>query len=88
MVKSFHQRLAELYTLNKARELTRAEMDEFNHCLLQNAKFVHEIAYLENLSLMASMTHDVDWQHEICMEIDMLTMDPHAVKTKKPDSHK
>lgn len=86
MVKSFHVRLAELYTVNKRRELSRAELAEIDHCLIQNAKYVHELAYLENLSLMASMTSDVDWQHEICRDIEDLIADPHAAQTKKPGS--
>ncbi|MGN7457903.1 DUF7667 family protein [Paenibacillus pasadenensis] len=86
MVKSFHARLAELYTINKRREMSCAELAEIDHCLQQNAKYVHELAYLENLSIMASMTSDVDWQHEICRDIDDLMLDPHASKTKKPGS--
>ncbi|WP_455749712.1 DUF7667 family protein [Paenibacillus chitinolyticus] len=30
------------------------------------------MAYLENCSLMASMTSDTNWQHEICLDVDTL----------------
>jgi hypothetical protein len=67
-----HQRLAELWTHNKRRPLTPEEMMEVQHCLAENAKYCWKMAYLENASLMASMTGDVDWQHEVCREIDQL----------------
>lgn len=81
-VLPIHQRLAELWTLNKRRKLTSEEMSEVSNCLDANAKHVWQMAYLENLSLMASMTNDVDWQHEICREIDQLDAPP--IKKKKP----
>ncbi|MEB3103116.1 DUF7667 family protein [Ferviditalea candida] len=80
-MKPFHQRLAELWTLNKRRPLTPEEMTEVQHCLSLNTKYVWEMAYLENMSLIASMTNDVDWQHEICIEIDRIEF---GEKKKKP----
>jgi hypothetical protein len=79
-----HQRLAELWTINKRRQLTPAEMGEVQHCLAENVKYVWRMAYLENASLMASMTADMDWQHEICREIDELQ----DGNRKKPGSKK
>lgn len=80
-VMPIHQRIAELWTLNKRRQLTPDEMTEMQHCLAENAKYVWKMAYLENLSLMASMTKDTDWQHEVCLEIDYLQA---GITTKKP----
>lgn len=79
-VLPIHQRLAELWTANKRRQLTPEEMSEVQHCLSENSKYCWKVAYLENASLMASMTNDVDWQHEVCREIDELN----EGKIKKP----
>nr|WP_227456671.1 hypothetical protein [Geobacillus sp. C56-T3] len=32
-----------------------------------------EIAKLKNLSLLASMTGDVEWQHELCARLEKLS---------------
>lgn len=77
-----HQRLAELWTLNKRRPLTPAEMTEVQHCLAANVKYCWEMAYRHNLSLMASMVGDVDWQHEICAEIDTMEL-PRRARQRK-----
>ncbi|BCJ86433.1 DUF7667 family protein [Effusibacillus dendaii] len=66
------QRLAELWTINKKRPLTEDEMKEMEQCLEANAKRAWKLATLENLSLVASMTNDMEWQHEICAEIEKL----------------
>lgn len=77
-----HQRMAEIWMINKKRPLEEKEMLEMNQCLEANTKLCWEMACLENLSLMASMTNDIDWQHEICREIDEIG------KTKKPGPRK
>lgn len=81
-VLPIHERLAELYVINKRRPLTPEEMMELQQCLAANVKYCWEQAYLKNMSLLASMTNDVDWQHEICREIDKLET------TKKPAQRK
>jgi hypothetical protein len=81
-VLPIHQRLAELWTINKRRPLTPDEMKEVQHCLAENAKYCWKMAYLENMSLMASMTNDVDWQHEICKEIDEFKIKKSAPQRK------
>ncbi|WP_010278738.1 DUF7667 family protein [Paenibacillus senegalensis] len=72
MIEAVGQRIAELWTYQKRRQLTDDEYMEFTHCMNANAKHWWELAYLKNLSLMASMTNDVPWQHEVCLEMDDL----------------
>jgi hypothetical protein len=83
-VLPIHQRLAELWIKNKRGRLTPDEMGEVQHCLAANVEYVWKMAYLENASLLASMTNDTDWQHEVCREIDQMQ----EGKTKKPGRKK
>ncbi|SFK79746.1 hypothetical protein SAMN03159341_101616 [Paenibacillus sp. 1_12] len=69
-----YQRLAELWTVMQRRQLTDNEKTEMDQCLKLNAKLCWDMAYLENISLMASITADVEWQHEICQEIESLQL--------------
>lgn len=69
---AFQQRLAELWTLSKQRSLTDQEQKEFDLCLDANASYAWKLVNLENMSLMASMTRDYDWLHEICQHIERL----------------
>jgi hypothetical protein len=71
-----HQRMAELWTLRKARELTRAEQDELLLCLEANMNYVWNRLKLENLSLQASLTNDYDWLHQICERIENMEPKP------------
>lgn len=48
------------------------------HCLAVNASYCRELAHLRNLSLLASMTGDTRWQHEICSQIEKLSGAPPA----------
>ncbi|MFD2612639.1 DUF7667 family protein [Paenibacillus gansuensis] len=68
----FHQRLAELWTVRKEREWSKEEQREFDLCLDANSNYAWKLIQLENLSLMASMTRDFDWLHEICQDIERL----------------
>lgn len=83
-VMPIHQRLAELWIKNIRSPLTPEEIKEMDHCLTANVEYVWKMAYLQNASLMASMISDVDWQHEICREIDEMQLG----KTKKPGRKK
>lgn len=66
-----HKRLAELwYKQLKEGALSKEEASEFKLCLDANMRKVQKLAELENLSLIASMTNDTEWQHEICRKID------------------
>jgi len=72
MVNAVEQRLAELWTISKQRDLTEKEMYEIGQCLEWLANDVWKRVKLENLSLLASMTNDTDWQYEVCRRIDEL----------------
>ncbi|MGG0793583.1 hypothetical protein ABE137_06195 [Brevibacillus laterosporus] len=67
-----HQCMAELWFINKTRELTDSEMEEMSHCLSANAKRAWEIVKPKNLSLFASLTNDAEWQHEICEKLEKI----------------
>lgn len=69
---SVHWRMAELWTLQQSRKLTQEEESELSICLQYNAMFARRLASLHNMSLAASMTHDSEWQHEICAQIENL----------------
>ncbi|MBO7748699.1 MULTISPECIES: DUF7667 family protein [Paenibacillus] len=68
-----HERLAELWTIRGARNLTGEEQADLEHCLAVNAMHVRQFANLHNLSLAASMAGDVEWQHEICQRLEKLS---------------
>lgn len=85
MVNVVEQRIAELWMTKKRRDLSEKELDEMGQCIDWLTNDIWKQIKLENLSLLASMTNDVDWQHEICRRIDGL--EPSAVfrgKRKKP----
>jgi hypothetical protein len=65
-----YERMAELRIIQKRRKLTDSERLEMEHCLDVNADHCLRLAQLYNLSLMASMTDDKEWQHELCQEIE------------------
>ena len=67
-----HERLAELWTIRGRRRLSDAELADFEHCLAVNAAYCRQLANLHNYSLLASMTADHEWQHEICRQIEKL----------------
>lgn len=69
-VNPVHQRLAELTIRRKVGKLTPDEEVEFEQCLDWNVRYCWRKALLLNYSLMASMTKDINWQHDICGELD------------------
>ncbi|MCY8867360.1 hypothetical protein MOD76_19725 [Bacillus spizizenii] len=73
-----HQRLAELWNIqSNHRKLTEDEMREMKICLDANLNKCRKVATLKNLSLVASMTEDNEWQHEICSAIEKVYEDFH-----------
>lgn len=75
-----HRRMAELWTFGRKRELTMEEQNELDQCLQVNAKLCWDMASLENASLLASMTRDTEWQHDICRRIE-----EYPWQAKRPD---
>jgi hypothetical protein len=69
-IKPYHQRMAELWTIGKRRKLTFSEQREMEMCQEANAADVWKRIKLENLSLIAAMTNDTEWQHELCAEME------------------
>lgn len=74
-----HKRLAELWQKGKHTNknspihgLSDKEVREFIICLDANLGLAWKLARLENLSLVASIIKDIEWQHELCAEIDQL----------------
>lgn len=69
----FHQRMAELWTMqHKGKALTADQEMEMVYCLRLNADYAYKLADLHNMSLLASMTDDFEWQHTICRDIEKL----------------
>lgn len=65
-----HVRLAEIRMTQKKRALTAEEQLELDQCLDANMNKAFKLAGLKNLSYIASTINDINWQHEICKEID------------------
>ncbi len=79
-MQAVYQRMAELWTTRKRRKLTDEEQDELNLCLEANATHIWKKLRIENLSLLASMTGDYDWLHELCAELEQMEPKPPAKK--------
>lgn len=71
-MRGVHERLAELYMVGQKRPLTNEETLELNICMKANAEWIWKMNKLKTLSLLASQTNDMDWQHEICARIEKL----------------
>jgi hypothetical protein len=69
---SVNQRIAELWTIKKAKPLTRSEEIELDLCLQAITNYMWKLNELENLSFLAYEINDMDWQHELCASIDKL----------------
>lgn len=64
-----HERLAELYTLSRKRELTASEETEQQQCLQVNATYCFEMARLQNQMELAEQTTDTQWHQDICAQM-------------------
>lgn len=71
-ISPVHQRMAILWLKVKQKTATREEIQEFELCLEWNLQECQKQSVLFNLSLLATQTNDVDWQHQICARIDKL----------------
>lgn len=65
---------------NYGEGLADDEIEEFKHCMDANLKKAQRLAHLENLSLMASMIEDMEWQNEICKGIDDIMAEMYEYK--------
>lgn len=71
-----HRRLAELQLIAERRggydQLTVREQMDLHHCLQFNAKLVRRLDELKQLSFIAYQAGDLEWEQEICRQIDEL----------------
>lgn len=67
-----HRRMAELWSKHKNDGLTKKDYEELSECLDWNLERCENVIELENQSLFAHMTDDVEWQHAICAKIEKL----------------
>lgn len=69
-----YARLAELWNLHEygERPLTDEEWSDLKNCLTVHVQKARKLGRLYNLSYMAHLSDDTDWQHEICAKIDRL----------------
>jgi hypothetical protein len=71
-----HRRLAELQLIAERRggydRLTIREQMDLHHCLQVNAKLVRRLDDLKQLSFIAHQAGDLEWEQEICRQIDEL----------------
>jgi hypothetical protein len=62
--------LAQLNNIRKKRKLTNLEIIRLTECLNWIEQYFWDHALLANLSLMAHMSDDIDWQHDICRSME------------------
>ncbi|MBO8173450.1 MAG: hypothetical protein H0Z33_16400 [Bacillaceae bacterium] len=67
-----HQRLAELWLINKQRPLTEEEEAEFTMCLEANANRAWKLAMLENWSWLAGLADDAEWKERLVSKMEKL----------------
>lgn len=72
MMHPVHQRMAELWTESKRRNLSEREEREMVHCMKANAELAFKLAHLKNLSFIAYTIGDTAWQHDLCAEIEAI----------------
>ncbi len=66
------ERFIELSVLKQHRKLTLSETQEFNESFKHLEKREWQKAKLKELSYFAHITDDIDWQHELCSELEKL----------------
>ncbi|ETT55804.1 hypothetical protein BSK66_22310 [Paenibacillus odorifer] len=78
-----HERLAELFTLSRRRQLTAAEETEQQQCLQINATYCYELARLQNEIQLAEQTADLQWHQDICAQMFELRVTGRVSKRPK-----
>ena len=66
------ERFIELVVTQHYRPLTDAERKELHESYQWIINHQWKVARLKNLSLVAYMSGDTEWQHEICRELERL----------------
>lgn len=66
------ERFIELSVIKRHRKLTISETREYNESFKHLEKLEWEKAKIKNLSLAAHITDDIDWQHDLCSELEKL----------------
>lgn len=71
-IHPIHRRLAELQLIAEKRRWSTSELLEVTHCLRVNADLVVKLDSLKELAFQAHAIGDMDWQQDICRQIDEL----------------
>ena len=75
-IHPIHRRLAELQLkaerLGGYFQLSLMEQTELHHCLKVNAALVQRLDELKQLAFVAHCSGDLEWEQEICRQIDEL----------------
>lgn len=66
------ERFIELLVIESYRPLNDSEIKELQESFENLKQRQWKLWKLKNMSLVAHMTNDVQWQHEICAEIEKL----------------
>ena len=73
-IHPIHRRLAELQLIAERRggydHLTIREQMDLHHCLQINANLVRRLDELKQLAFVAHCAGDMEWEQEICRQID------------------
>lgn len=78
-----HQRLAELYTLSRRRQLTASEEVEQQQCLQVNATYCWEMSRLQNVAHLAALTDDAVWNQDITAQMFELRVTGKVAKRRE-----
>lgn len=75
-IHTVHRRLAEIHAkatrLGGYEKLSSLEQSELQHCLIINADLVLKLELLKQLAFQTHLLGDMDWQQDICKQIDEL----------------
>lgn len=75
-IHPIHRRLAELQIkaqrVGGFAKLSTLEQMDLNHCMKVNADLVIKLDSLKQLSFLAHEMDDMEWQQELCKQIDEL----------------
>lgn len=78
-----HERLAELFTLSRRRQLTASEEVEQQQCLQVNAVYCWEMARLHNEAHLAEQSDDSAWNQDIIAQMFELRLTGKVAKRER-----